>query len=56
MRMDPIFRNVFFLSVIANAVGTGAKIVEGTYGPGWFIVDMIILLLFLIEVNIKKNE
>lgn len=56
MIMGSIFRNMFFLVVIANAVATGAKIAERTYGPGWFIVDMIILLLFLTEVNIKKNE
>lgn len=53
-----MLKNIFYLTVIFNAVLSGTQIEAGRYTIGWFMVDLILLLLFfgVLNTNLKKNE
>lgn len=51
-----MLRNIFYLSIIFNAVLSGTQIEGGRYTIALFIVDMILLFLFFVDINIKRDE
>ncbi len=51
-----MLRNIFYLAIIFNAVLSGTQIEGGRYSIGWFIVDTILLFLFFVDINIKRDE